>query len=187
MTRQLTLLVATLILVPFCAASSVLAALSQKQARTAITKMAGMSLPSGAVRVTGVSSSSDTAGEAAAELQLIFRVTRDEGGLWRLREIRTGEARWDEIDLIAEAANINQETDRCHLKDQFQKFHSESDLTPKLARCLVAGFFDVASPSDAVRIKSISSMSLGSQPSALVVALLNANFRFARDQAGWRV
>ena len=164
-----------------------LAALSQKQARAAITKMAGMSLPSGAVRVTAVTSSGDASGEAAAQLQLIFRVTRDEGGLWRLREIRTGEARWDEIDLIAEAANINLEADRCHLKGESQKFHSESDLSPKLARCLIAGFFDVAFPSDAVRIKSISSMGLGSQPSALVVALLNANFKLTRDQAGWRV
>lgn len=187
MTRQLTFRLATLILVSLCGASAVFASLSQKQARTAITKIAGMSLPSSAIRVTGVSSSSDSSGEAAAQLQLIFRVTRDEAGLWRLREIRTGEARWDDIDLIAAAANINQERDSCHLKDEYQKFHSESDLTPKRARCLVGSFFAVSFPSDAVRIKNISSMGLGSEPSALVVALLDANFKLTRDKSGWRV
>src|SRR5436190_327750 len=187
MTRQFTFRLATLIVVALCGASSVLAALNQKQARTAITKMAGMSLPSGAVRVTGVTSSGETSGEATAQLQLIFRATRDEAGLWRLREIRTGEARWDEIDLLAEAVKINSAGDHCHLKDEFEKFHPESDLTTKLARCLVAGFFEVSVPSDAVRIKSISSMGLGSQPSALVVALLKADFKLTRDQAGWRV
>ncbi len=188
MSRQTTIRISALTCLSLLALSSARADLSHKQARSAITKMAGMALSSSDVRVSGVSSTDNTSAEASAELELVFRVTRDENGLWRLREVRTGEARWDDIELLAQAAKLSQDTEACHSKkDESEKYKSESSLSVMRARCLVASFFSVSLPSDSIRIKSVSPLSLGSQPSALVISIVQANFRLTRDNSGWRV
>jgi hypothetical protein len=64
---------------------------------------------------------------------------------------------------------------------------ADTSLSTKKARCLIASLLSVPLPSDAVRIKSISGLALGPQPSALVVSSIRANFRFVRDSRGWRV
>jgi hypothetical protein len=64
-----------------------------------------------------------------------------------------------------------------------------SELTTKRARCLVASLFGVTLPSDEVRIKDITpfGLSLGSESTALVTALVRVDFRLARDPKGWHV
>jgi hypothetical protein len=64
-----------------------------------------------------------------------------------------------------------------------------TDLSVKRARCLLANLLGIQLPSDAVRIKSISGFGvpLVSHQSALVVARIEASFRFNRDKSGWRV
>lgn len=187
MTGQITIRVSLLVGIFLLTFSSAQADLSQKQARQAITKTVGMALSSSAVRVQSVSSSSKDTGEASAQLELVFRVTRDEGGLWRLRELRTGDARWDDVELVAAAAKFEPDRNACHWKDEYDRYRRESELSVKLARCLVADYFNVSLPSETVRIKSLSPLNFGSQPSALAVALVQADFKLTKDTRGWRV
>jgi hypothetical protein len=162
--------------------------LSKSQARKVIQTMAGWSLPSSAVRVEAVNSSSNESAEVSAEIQTVFRSTLNEGR-WRLSEIRTGPDRWERLDVIARAAKGELPSGECDAPSQFVRSESASDLTTKRARCLVAALFGVALPSDDVRIKDISpfGVSIGSESSALVTALVRADFRLARDARGWRV
>jgi Type II secretion system (T2SS), protein G len=162
------------------------AELSQKQARNLIAKAAGMSLPSSAVRVESVTSSGTTA-EASAEIELAFRFERHSQGRWRLKELRTGEARWEDIDSIVQALNLSDSQSDCDPSDQAGRLKADTSLSTKKARCLIASLLSVPLPSDAVRIKSISGLALGPEPSALAVSSIRANFRFVRDSRGWRV
>lgn len=158
--------------------------LSSSQARKAIQTTAGISLPSGAVRVQRVEGV-----EATAELQLVFRVTQHEGR-WRLSEVRTGPDRWEPIDLIARAAKIEPRDDDCDAPSEFAQTKESTDLTTKRARCMVAALFGVALPSDQIRIREVSPFGLSfgsSDASALITALVELDFRFARDQRGWQV
>jgi hypothetical protein len=65
--------------------------------------------------------------------------------------------------------------------------NTDASLTTAKARCLIAGLLSVPLPSDAVRIKSISGLPLGSEPSALAVSSIRADFRFVNDSGRWRV
>jgi hypothetical protein len=177
--------VATLLFISFLYLSPVRAELSQKQARRLIAKAGGMSLPSSAIHIARVTSSSDSSAEVAAELQLVFRLSRDEAGQWRLKELRTADAQWEDVDLIAQAAKIDAQPNNCN--DDFGRVRSQSNLSAKRARCLVANLFNVSLPSDAVRIKELSGLGLGSQPSAIAVSLIQVDFRFTKDSRGWRV
>ena len=152
--------------------------LSKSQARKVIQTMAGWSLPSSAVRVASVTSTGEGA-EVSAEIQAVFRVRMNEGR-WQLREIRTGQDRWEKLEVIAKAANVELPSGECDAQDE---------LTNKRARCLIASLLGIALPSDDVRIKDISSfgLSIGSESSALVTALVRANFRLARGAGGWQV
>jgi hypothetical protein len=162
--------------------------LSSSQARKAIQSMAGISLPSSSVRVSRVSSSTE-GGEATAELALVFRATQHEGR-WRLSEVRTGQDRWERLDLIAKALNLEFASDGCDAPSEFAKTADSQALTTKRARCLVAGLFGISVPSDAVRIREVSpfGFSLGSSDaSALISSLVHLDFRFARESRGWTV
>jgi len=105
-------------------------------------------------------------------------------GHWQLREIRTASDRWDRLDVIASAAKVDLPTGDCDSAAQLA-----TKLTTKRARCLVAALFGVTMPSDDVRIKEVSpfGLSIGKESAALVTALVNADFRLARDASGWRV
>src|SRR5918911_3120430 len=76
--------------------------LSQKQARKVIQTIAGWSLPKSAVRVQSVKSTGAESAEVSAQIEAVFRLTL-RGGRWQLREIRTGQDRWERLDLIARA------------------------------------------------------------------------------------
>jgi Type II secretion system (T2SS), protein G len=166
---------------------SVRADLSQKQARKAIQTMGGWSLPGSAVRLQ-IRSNSATSAEVSAEIQAVFRVRSFEGH-WQLREIRTGQDRWERLEVIARAANVELPAGECDAPSEFARSTTATELTTKRARCLVAALFGVSLPSDDVRIKEIDpfGLSLGSESTALITALVRVDFRLARDAGAWRV
>lgn len=163
--------------------------LSSSKARKTIQTMGGISLPSDAVRVQQVRSVSPESAEATADLQLVFRATQHDGR-WRLSEVRTGQDRWERLDLIAQAVNVSLPSEACDAPSQFARTKDPNTLTTKRARCLVAALFGVQLPSDDVRVRNVSAFgfSLGSSDaSALIETLVRLDFRFARDRGGWRV
>ena len=181
--RNLWLVFLFLILSP----SHARADLSKSQARKVIQTMAGWSLPGSAVRVSSVTSSGEGA-EVSAEIQTVFRVRMNEGR-WQLTEIRVGQDRWERLEVIAKAANVELPSGECDAPSEFARSRSADELTNRRARCLIAGLLGVALPSDDVRVKDISSfgLSIGSGSTALVTALVRADFRLVRGTGGWEV
>lgn len=158
--------------------------LSSSQARKAIQTTAGISLPGDSVRVQRIEGA-----EATAELQLVFRVTQHDGR-WRLSEVRTAPDRWERLDVIAQAANVEPGGGDCDAPAEFARTQESTDLTTKRARCMVAALFGVSLPSDQVRIRDVApfGFSFGSSDaSALITALVQLDFRFARARRGWEV
>jgi hypothetical protein len=158
--------------------------LSQSQARKLIQAMTGDS-----VRVQQIRAGSAESAEVVAELQLVFRVTQHDGR-WRLSEVRTGPNRWERLDYIAQALKIELAGDDCDEPSEFARTADAAALTTKRARCLVAGLFNVALPSDQVRIRDVSPFGFSfrsADASALITSLVQLDFRFVRDTRGWQV
>lgn len=101
--RWLTFVVLSVCLLAFNYAQAA-ADLSAGEARRLIARMAGIELPSNAVRVREVSSLGSSA-VVTAQVETAFRFNRGEDGKWRVAEIRTGDNRWEDIDMIARAVN----------------------------------------------------------------------------------
>lgn len=80
--------------------------LSAKEARRLIAHLAGIELPSDAVRVKSVSALGSSA-VVEAEVSTAFRFVLGTDGKWRVAEIRTGDNKWEDVDMIVRA--INQE------------------------------------------------------------------------------
>ncbi|MFN2530623.1 MAG: type II secretion system protein GspG [Pyrinomonadaceae bacterium] len=185
MTAKQPLFFAVLLLALFCVLpQSVRAELSTKTARAIITKAAGMSLPRSAVRIRQLRSVSPSEVDVAADLELVFRMGQDENGRWRINEIRAGQDRWESLELVAEGADFTLASNNCNAAD----VPKVSELTIKLARCLVADLFAVNLPSDEARIKQISGLGLplGSQGSAVVVTLVQVDFRLQKRADVWQ-
>lgn len=183
--HQRTLLKVVLLVLSTVFTTPASAAISQKEARNAIAKAIGMSLPRSTVHTKSITSSSANAAEVSAELELAFRLESELGGRWRVRELRVSAGEWEDLSFLVETLKFDMTPERCDSKDQYQRV--DSLLSNKRARCLVADLFGVAMPSDEVRIKSIAGPSLGRQPSALIETVVTANFRLLRDSRGWRV
>lgn len=168
--------------------ANVRADLSQKDARKVIQTMFGSSLPSKAVQVEQVRPNAEGAAEVSAEIQAVFRAKQVDGD-WRLVEVRTGQDSWERLDLIAQAMHAKLPVGSCDTPRQVERNAAALELTVKRARCLVAELLGVTLPSDQVRVKELSLMNLvlGSEPSALIVSSVEADFRLARDANGWRV
>jgi len=162
--------------------------ISQKNARKVIQTMLGWSLPGDAVRIHSIRSSGAESAEVSAEIQTVFRLRLNEGR-WELREIRTGPDRWEQLEVIARAAGAELPSGECDAPSEFARSKSETELTTKRARCLVASLFGIALPSDDVRIKEISpfGLGIGSESASLVEAFVRADFRLTRDGKVWRV
>ncbi|HKG61143.1 MAG TPA: type II secretion system protein GspG [Pyrinomonadaceae bacterium] len=162
--------------------------ISQKNARKVIQTMLGWSLPGDAVRIESIRSSGAESAEVSAEIQTVFRVRLNEGQ-WQLRELRTAPDRWEQLEVIARAAGAELPAGECDAPSEFARSKSETELTTKRARCLVAGLFGIAVPSDDVRIKEISpfELGIGSESTALVEAFVRVDFRLAREAKVWRV
>jgi Type II secretion system (T2SS), protein G len=79
--------------------------LSPKEARRLIARMAGIQLPSDAVRIKDVSSLG-TSATVTAQVETAFKFEKDGKGNWRVAEIRTGDRRWENVDLLTKALNV---------------------------------------------------------------------------------
>jgi len=79
--------------------------LTPKEARKLIARMAGIELPSDAVRVKDISTSGNSA-VVTAQVETAFRVVKDDKGKWRIAEIRTGDRRWEDLDTLMRALNV---------------------------------------------------------------------------------
>lgn len=164
--------------------------LNARQIRKLITHVAGIALPSGAVRLKRTSPVDSATIEATAEIETAFRLEQNDKGEWRVAEIRTGPNQWEEIELIARAAKTEVVAGACDNPDLITSKQAETYASVKRARCLIANLLGVQLPSDAVRIKEVSPMvvPLSSRPSALVVATVEADFRLSKSQqSAWRV
>ena len=79
--------------------------LSQSQARKLIANMAGIKLPSDAVRVREVSMQGSSA-LVVAQVETAFRFVKGGDGKWRVAEIRTGDNRWEDVEQLVRAVNM---------------------------------------------------------------------------------
>jgi hypothetical protein len=78
--------------------------LTTGEARRVIARMAGIQLPSDAVRVKEISPAGSTA-VVIAQVETAFRFVKGDNGKWRVAEIRTGDRRWEDVDMLVKALN----------------------------------------------------------------------------------
>ena len=171
------------------AAANVRANLTPRQARKALTRMAGFGLTNDSVRVKNISTTNAAAAEVSAEIRTVLKYEQDKQGRWRAVEIRTGQDRWEEIDLIAAALKTRVSTAECTAPDPPSRGSLPIDPSVKRARCLLGSLLGVETPSDAVRIQEVDPMPipLASQASATVVAWVKVDARLLNEKTGWRV
>ena len=110
MTKRSLLIISLVALVAagtFFVASGTRAAgdLTPKEARKLIARMAGIELPSDAVRVKNISITGSTA-IVVAQVETAFRLVKDDKDKWRIAEIRTGDRRWEDLDTLMKALNV---------------------------------------------------------------------------------
>ena len=67
--------------------------------------MAGIQLPSDAVRIKDVSALGNSA-TVIAQVETAFKFDKGSDGKWRVVEIRTGDRRWEDVDLLLKALNV---------------------------------------------------------------------------------
>ena len=79
--------------------------LTPKEARKLIARMAGIELPSDAVRVKDISTMGNTA-VVVAQVETAFRLVKGDKDKWRVAEIRTGDRRWEDLDTLMKALNV---------------------------------------------------------------------------------
>ena len=79
--------------------------LSPKEARRLIARMAGIELPSDAVRIKEISSFGNSA-TVVAQVETAFRFVKGDKDKWRVAEIRTGDRRWEDVDMLVRALNV---------------------------------------------------------------------------------
>ncbi|HEV2915506.1 MAG TPA: type II secretion system protein GspG [Pyrinomonadaceae bacterium] len=158
--------------------------LGAKEAQRLIRRMAGINLPSDAVRVKAVSPSGAMEWVALAQIETAFRFERGDDQRWRIAEIRTGSDLWEDLSLMARALG-GEEAGASAVETRM------TETTPITgapdagrARGMIARLVGVELPSDAVRVREISAL----YKSAVVVARVEAEFRFNRGaDKKWRV
>ncbi len=157
--------------------------LSNSQARKLVTRMAGLELPGGAVRIKAITPGNDGTAEVTAEIKTVFRFEKDKAGSWRVAEVRIGPDRWLQIRHIANALNTKTPPADCSAPDPPFKGSQAVDPSAKQSRCLLASLLGVDLPSDSVRIQEVSPfvIPIASEPSALVTALITVNARIVNQ------
>jgi hypothetical protein len=176
-------------LVALCLSSTAFAKgeLSAKQARKLISSMPGLALKSGAVHLNSVRSIDASTAQATAEIVTAFRFEKSDTVGWNVVEFRTGQDRWESLALLSQALSSGQRSSSC---DSSTIVKGGINLTNRQARCLLAELLAIQTPSDAVRIKEVSTLALplSSKTSALVDAVITADFQFSKgDKGAWRV
>lgn len=158
--------------------------LGAKEARNLIRRVAGSELPSGAVRIRSITPAGTSEAVALAQVETAFRFERDDEDRWRIAEIRTGDNRWEDIDLILRAAHGDVSSAPSPEGTAIASSRPVSNLDAKLAREMIARLAGIELPSDAVRVKEVSAL----YSSAVVLAQVTSEFRFVRgDDNKWRV
>src|SRR5262249_61378426 len=66
--------------------------------------MAGIQLPSDAVRIKDISAFGNSA-VVTAQVETAFRFVKGDKDQWRIAEIRTGDRRWEDLDMLVRALN----------------------------------------------------------------------------------
>lgn len=171
------------------AGSNVRADLNLKQARKAITRMAGFALTNSAVKVTAVSTTGTTTAEAIALVRGVFRFEQNAQGRWRVAEIRTGPNTWEDVALIAGAVGTAVPLNDCNPMSPPAR-PAAIEPSVKRARCLLGSLLGIQLPSDAVRIQEVApfAIPLASQPSTTVIAWIQVEARLVNQgRAGWQV
>lgn len=151
--------------------------------------MLGASLPGSAVHIEQIRTSGEGVAEVTAEIETVFRA-RQVDGMWRLREIRTGQDTWERLETLSQALNAKLPSGGCDDPSLFVRGRAGATaLTVKRSRCLVAELLAVTLPSDDVRIKEMSALNLpfGYESSALITALVHVDLRLTKENRGWRV
>lgn len=157
-----------------------------KEARNLIRRMAGFELPSGAVRIRTITPSGSSEAIVVAQIETAFRFERDDADRWRIAEIRTGDGRWEEVDLFVRAARGEAAATAAPSPEGSAIALSRAavNLDAKFAREMIARLAGIELPSDAVRVKEVSAL----YNSAVVVAQVITEFRFVRGSDNkWRV
>jgi hypothetical protein len=77
--------------------------LTPKEARKIIARLAGIQLPSDAVRVKEITPFGNSV-VVVAQVETAFRLV-NENDKWRVAEIRTGDRRWEDVDALVRALN----------------------------------------------------------------------------------
>lgn len=158
--------------------------LGAKEARNLIRRVAGFDLPSGAVRVRAITPSSSTEAVVLAQIETAFRFERTDEDRWRIAEIRTGDRRWEEVDLLVRAARGEISAGQSPEGSAFARSRAVGDLDATQAREMIALLAGIELPSDAVRVREVSSL----YKSAVVVAQFAAEFRFNKgSDKKWRI
>src|SRR5213593_1143983 len=78
--------------------------LTPKEARRLIARVAGIELPSDAVRIKEISSFGNSA-TVVAQIETAFRLVKGDKNKWRVAEIRTGDRRWENVEMLVRALN----------------------------------------------------------------------------------
>ncbi|HEX8707462.1 MAG TPA: type II secretion system protein GspG [Pyrinomonadaceae bacterium] len=79
--------------------------LNPKEARKLIANLAGIKLPSDAVRVREITPLGSSA-VVVAQVETAFRFVKGDDNKWRVAEIRTGDNRWEDVELLVRAVNL---------------------------------------------------------------------------------
>jgi hypothetical protein len=159
------------------------------QARKVMTRIPGLELKSSAVRVKSVAINDASGANVLADVRLVFKFATNKEGRWFVAEIRTGQDRWEDIDLIARALNRQMAPADCNAPDPPFKGRLAIDPSVRRARCLLGSLLRLDVPSDALRIQEVAPMPIpmASQPSATVVAWVRVEARLANRRTGWQV
>jgi len=108
MSKRNLLIISLMVFVALCGSviTSTRAAgdLTPREARRLIARLAGIQLPSDAVRVKEVSAMGNSA-TVVAQVETAFRFDKGGDGKWRVAEIRTGDRRWEDVDMLVKALN----------------------------------------------------------------------------------
>jgi hypothetical protein len=164
--------------------------LSAKQARKLIANIPGFSLKTSTVRVNSMRPIDAATFEANAEIVTAFRLEKNANAQWRVIEFRSGQDQWQSVEFITRALRVEPDASSCDAPELAATAKTFTDPSIRRARCLLGDLLGVKLPSDAIRIKAVSPMTLpfSSKPSALIEALVAAEFRFQKTTKGaWRV
>lgn len=179
--RSASILVTCLITL-FTVAQAEPSTISQKQARKAISRVAGLNFEERAIKIDAVNATDAQRTSVTADVRVVFRAAKKSDAEWVVQEVRTGPGNWENVATIVQALRVLTPTSAC------SKIRSAT-LTSLDARCLIATLLGVPSPFDGVRIKELSPLNLpiGSQVSALIVSQLRLNFTLTRRSGEWNV